>query len=177
MLTHPDVDFTQAAINQLDVLTTTRNNINNQIEELIARRDQLEQQEAALRQFLFATGALPTEDANPNWTSEPDEEHATSEERGWIRHRLDHELADRIFEVLDKLNGKQMHYKEIVQEIAASGWRWFTDNQNSREAWVNRVLNGDNRFIRPFQRGHYALKKHYPDTLRSVGERRARSRS
>lgn len=170
MRNHPDINFTQATINQLNKLRECRQQLTDTINDLTARRVQLEQQESALNRFLVAAGELPSNDANDNWPPARKNDHDSSNRKGWMRHKQDPELADLVYDILDKLHGEEMHYKDIVQEVAATDWR-FTDNQGSREAWVNRVLNGDDRFIRPSKRGHYSLKKYYPDITRSVGER------
>lgn len=170
-----DNKFSQAANNELQNIRTRRQHINDQIDELIARRDQIEQLEIALQHFLAVAGHLPTDDSNSNWPSALNDRRDASEEKGGKRHPRDAELADLVFNILDRLGGRQMHYKEVVQEVAATGWP-FTDNQASREAWVNRVLNRDGRFIRPSKRGRYSLKKYYPNVTRSVGERQRMTR-
>ena len=170
MLYNTDTNFAQAAINELEALRTRRQQLNDQINELMVHRDQLNQQESALQQFLSAAGVLPNVEAHARGLSTNETQHTDPEGKARMRHRLDPELADLVFNILDKRKGHQMHYKEIVQEVAATGWP-FTDNQSSREAWVNRVLNRDGRFIRPSKRGRYSLKKYYPNVTRSVGER------
>lgn len=170
MRNHPDINFTQATINQLNKLRECRQQLTDTINDLSARRVQLEQQESALNHFLVAAGELPSNDANGDWSPARKNDHDASNRKGWMRHKQDPELADLVYDILDKLHGEEMHYKEIVQEVAATDWP-FTDNQRSREAWVNRVLNGDGRFIRPSKRGYYSLKKYYPEITRSVGER------
>ena len=170
MSNNTDNNYNHATIAQIESLEDCRRQVDNRIRELTAQRDQLAQQESALRNYLVAAGALPQEFKGDSDLS-VDINHQTSPEmKGWMRHRRDAELADLVFHILDKRNGHQMHYKEIVQEVAETGWP-FTDNQASREAWVNRVLNRDGRFIRPSKRGWYSLKKYYPNVTRSIGER------
>ena len=165
-----DSDFAQSAIIEMDAVKARRKQVNDEINKLTMHRDQLDLQASALRQFLRATGALPSDEEPVGSSAEHKREYSTSDEKAWMRHKQDPELADLVYSILDKLRGKQMHYKDIVQEVAATDWP-FTENQRSREAWVNRVLNGDGRFIRPSKRGYYSLKKYYPDITRSVGER------
>lgn len=167
MSTTTNNDFIRAAINQLESMRTARQQLNNKIDELVASRNQLEQQVSALQNYL-ATVEEKTTDQVQQPTDNP---QTTNELEPWMRHRLDPELVKRVYDILDKRGREQMHYKEIVQEIADSGWP-FTDNPTSRGAWVNRVLNGDNRFVRPSRRGYYSIRKHYPNVTRNVGERR-----
>ena len=175
MIDNTDNNYNHATITQIESLRACRQQVDNQIRELTAHRDQLAQQESALRNYLMAAGALPQELKGDSDLSVNINQQTTPEVKGWMRHRLDPQLADLVFNILDKRNGHQMHYKEIVQEVAATGWP-FTDNQSSREAWVNRVLNRDGRFIRPSKRGRYSLKKYYPNVKRSVGERQRMTR-
>ena len=176
MLYNTDTNFAQAAINELEAMRTRRQQLNDQINELMVQRDQLNQQESALQQFLSAAGVLPNAEAHALGLSTNETHHTDPEEKAWMRHRLDPQLADMVFNILDELNGEELHYKKIPEKLIANNWRFPTDNKASREEWVNRVLNGDPRFIRPSRRGFYSLRKYYPNVTRSVGERQRMTR-
>jgi len=168
-MSYSATDFNRAAINQLKALTTHRKNVDEQINELIRRREGLARQEMALKRFLVTAGALPDEDVK-------DASDNVSDETEGTRNRSDAEIANQIYDILDELNGEEMHYRQIPEKLVANRWRFPTNNKASRDVWVNRVLNEDPRFVRPSRRGYYALKKHHPNVTRSVGERQRISR-
>ena len=63
-----------------------------------------------------------------------------------------------------------MYYKELADEVMARGGD--LTGENAANILVARLVN-DERFVRPIQKGYYALRSDYPNA-KNVGERRRR---
>ena len=77
------------------------------------------------------------------------------------------------YQVLKERSPADMHYRDLAEEVVKRGGRLPSSDQG---ALLNTRLTSDKkkRFVRPHQRGCYALREDYPDLERSVGERQSR---
>ena len=69
--------------------------------------------------------------------------------------------------VLSSRNGAHMHYREIAEEVQARGGH--IPGVDAAKTLLARLVK-DDRFIRPHQRGFYALKDDHPN-VKEVGAR------
>ena len=77
-------------------------------------------------------------------------------------------MTDLATEILNERQGEQMHYKDLAQEIHSRGGD--LSGVNAANVLVARLVS-DDRFVRPFRKGYYALKRDYPDA-KNVGARK-----
>ena len=79
-------------------------------------------------------------------------------------------LTDIAEEILREREREPMYYKELAAEVEDRGGDLTGDN--APNILVARLVN-DERFVRPIQKGYYALRSDYPNA-KNVGERRRR---
>lgn len=72
--------------------------------------------------------------------------------------------------ILSEQEKEPMHYKELAKEVLARGGN--LPGKNPANNLVAKLVN-DGRFVRPRNRGEYALRSDYPG-FESVGTRRQR---
>ena len=158
---------------ELDALRSDIGKIEAEIQDLRRKRDWIRDKTIGLEAYLRAA------DVGPDGTSRATD--ATTTTTGSVigdspgvveREGPDQRLGDLLFAILDPLNGKDMHYLDLKEEAAEQGWR-FNNSEATNQIRVNRILNSDPRFVRPYHRGRYALAKHHPGVKRSVGERKS----
>ena len=82
-------------------------------------------------------------------------------------------MTDLAAEILDERQGDPMYYKDLAQEVQSRGGD--LSGVNAANILVARLVS-DDRFVRPLQKGYYALKRDYPDA-KNVGARRRRRAS
>ena len=170
-MTLQDVDnFIKAAINEVDQLSKRRQALTTEIGNLSLERDRVNEQIDALKNFIRASTSTdqPSVDTNQdavmrNGHMGPDDEDAPN-----LHGQKD--AAYIAVEILREAGGKDMHYVELAKQVKARGGN-LPEHQRSSTATLNRILNSDPRFIRPFRRGYYALKEHFPNVNRSIGKR------
>ena len=176
MSTNSENEFTKATASHVNKLTAFRQRLSDDIDDLIARRNRVDEQIHGLMAFLRATPG--------NHDIRRDEEHETESElrtngvlsRGPDHLASDNEVANIAYQVLLEIGAKDMHYVELAEKVKANGGR-LPEHKPSATSMLNGILNADPRFIRPFRRGHYSLKEHFPNVNRSVGERRTKKRA
>ncbi len=74
--------------------------------------------------------------------------------------------------ILDERGQDPIHYKELADLVRRKGG--VLEGSNPALVLVSRLVT-DDRFVRPFRRGYYALRKYYPKA-KNVGRRRRGSR-
>jgi hypothetical protein len=75
------------------------------------------------------------------------------------------------YSILDQRGQDPVHYKELADLVRQKGG--ILEGSNPALVLVSRLVT-DDRFVRPFRRGYYALRKYYPKA-KNVGCRRRRS--
>jgi len=81
--------------------------------------------------------------------------------------------AELAFSVLEQRGGEPMHYRELARLVLERGADLA--GADPAQTLVSRLVR-DERFVRPFRRGWYALRMHFP-RARSVGKRKKTTRS
>ena len=79
-------------------------------------------------------------------------------------------VADIAEEILAERGGEHMYYKELASAVQARGGK--LPSENGAGILVARIVS-DGRFVRPYRKGYYALRKDYPDA-KNVGARKKR---
>ena len=167
-----DVNFVNIAKNQLNDLRERLQEIDESIDALQVERHVLTGKASALEQVLDL--GMPEIEDLPEGTGEKTQTKTSSiltvhPRRSDRQNPLD--LAEKI---LADRRGEPMHYRELAGMVFDQGGDL---PEGSRGATLNALMNRDDRFIRPFRRGQYALKRDYPELKRSVGARRRRRSS
>lgn len=75
------------------------------------------------------------------------------------------------YAILEERGGEPMYYRELAELVRQKGGE--LEGSDPAMTLVSRLVT-DDRFIRPFRRGWYALRAHYPKT-KSVGRRKKHS--
>jgi len=75
------------------------------------------------------------------------------------------------YRILDEKGQDPVHYKELADLVKGRGGT--LEGSDPALTLVSRLVT-DDRFVRPFRRGYYALRKYYPKS-KNVGRRRRRS--
>ena len=78
------------------------------------------------------------------------------------------EVTDIAVAILAERAREPVHFKELAKEVQARGGN--LPGKNPANNLVARLVR-DDRFVRPTQRGYYALSSDYPN-VKSVGTRR-----
>jgi hypothetical protein len=140
---------------------------------LEARRQELEQLIAGLEAdkeaVSFRLGHVNALIREPAMEAAAEDEQADTqrvEESGDAADPL--EIA---YGILEKRGAEPVYYRELAEMVRQKGG----DLEGSDPAMtlVSKLVT-DDRFVRPFRRGWYALRAYYPKT-RSVGRRKKRS--
>ena len=165
-------EFIQTARAELEGLHSTVSDIDARIQDLSRQRAWTVEKARGLEAFLRAeedgpdsmlSGQSPFAVVTaPESSEEPVLVEVVGSER---------QLADRLYEILEQANGRDVHYLDLKDAAEKSGWA-FVNSETTNRIQVNRILNSDSRFVRPYHRGRYALAKDHPKVQRSVGERR-----
>ena len=169
----PKNEFTEATVRQVNNLAAYRQQISDDIDALIARRDQVDEQIDGLTAFLRATPGEHRIRFDEAATTESDRELNGASARRTDRISIDDDVADIAYDVLREIGAKDVHYIELADKVRARGGR-LPDHKPSATSMLNGILNADPRFLRPFRRGYYSLRDHFPNIKRSVGERRSK---
>ena len=82
-----------------------------------------------------------------------------------LPHRYD--ILEFAVSVLSEKSGDHMHYRELAEEIQARGGQ--IPGLDAAKTLLARLVK-DERFVRPHQRGFYALRQDHPNA-RDVGAR------
>lgn len=170
-MTLQDVDnFVKAAIKEVDCLSERRQTLTTEIGDLSAERARIDEQLDALKSFIRASTYTkePSQDASDS--ADERNGHLVPDNVGAPIPNRNKNAADVAVEILREAGGRDMHYVELAKQIKARGGK-LPELQRSSTATLNRILNSDPRFIRPFRRGYYALKEHFPNVNRSIGKR------
>lgn len=141
------------------------------INALIERRNQVDEQLNALTAFLRAT---PGEHCIH--LDEPDHAPDRAPAPGADEIATDNDVADIAYRVLQAVGAKDMHYVELAEKVRAMGGR-LPEHKASASSMLNSILNADPRFLRPFRRGYYSLRDHFPNVKKSVGERKGKKQA
>lgn len=173
MSTNAKNEFTEATVRQVNSLAAYRKKISDDIDDLIARRDQVDEQMNGLIAFLRATPGEHSIELDEAAATVPDDSPngAPTQEADQAANAND--VADIAYDLLREIGAKDVHYVELAEKVKARGGR-LPDHKPSATSMLNSILNADPRFLRPFRRGYYALKDYFPNVKRSVGERRAK---
>ena len=156
-----DSDFLDSAKTQLASLESRLSEINEEIAELETEHRTLESHVRALRRLL-GSGVEHHLSVNMGITANTD---ITLTHTRRIRQRSPIDVAE---EILSERNGEHMHYRELTEEVMSRGGEL---PEGSPDVALNVMMNRDSRFVRPFRRGYYALKKDHPNVKHSVGSR------
>ena len=173
MSKHSENEFTEATVRQVHNLAAHRQQISDDIDALIARRDQVDEQIDGLMVFLRATPGEHSIRLDEAAATESDHGPNGAPARRADRVPSDNDVADIAYDVLREMGAKDVHYVELADKVKARGGR-LPDHRPSASSILNSILNADPRFLRPFRRGHYSLRDHFPNVKRSVGERRGK---
>ena len=173
MSMHTENEFTEATVRQVNNLAAYRQQISDDIDDLIARRDQVDEQMNGLMAFLRATPGEHSIRFDETPTTESDRGPGGTQMRRDDQLSPDNDVADIAYDVLREMGPKDVHYVELADKVRARGGR-LPDHKPSATSMLNSILNADPRFLRPFRRGYYSLKDHFPNVKRSVGERRSK---
>lgn len=164
-----DADFVNVAKSQLKGLRDRLQEIDDSIAALQVERNVLTGKASALEQVLDSE-TLEIE-GFPEGIEDKSQTKASSTPTVQPRRSGRQNPVDLAEEILAGRGGEPMHYRELADVVFDQGGDL---PDGSRGATLNALMNQDGRFIRPFRRGQYALKRDYPDVKRSVGERRRR---
>lgn len=171
MSKHSENEFTEATVRQVHNLAAHRQQISDDIDALKARRDQVDEQIDGLMVFLRATPGEHSIRLDEAASTESDHGINGAPARKVDRIPTDDDVADIAYDLLQEMGAKDVHYIELADKVKARGGR-LPDHKPSATSMLNGILNADPRFLRPFRRGYYSLKDHFPNIKRSVGERR-----
>lgn len=138
--------------------------------ELEAKRQELEQQIAsfetekeAISFRLVHVNALVREPATEVVAEDKETSTQAIESSGNTTDPL--EIA---YAILEKRGAEPIYYRELADLVRQKGG----DLEGSDPAMtLISMLVSDDRFVRPFRRGWYALRAHYPK-VKSVGQRK-----
>ena len=170
-MTSQNVDnFIKAAIKEVDQLSKRKQELTTEIGVLSVERDRVDEQLHALKTFIRAS--TPTDEPSVDTSQDAVRRNGYTgpDDAGAPNLNGNKDTADVAVEILREAGGKDMHYVELAKQVKARGGN-LPEHQRSSTATLNRILNSDPRFIRPFRRGYYALKEHFPNVNRSIGKR------
>ncbi len=164
---HLDNDFMEAASSQLSALRERLQSIEEQISELEEERKVIRGDVYAIERLL----KLPADESS----SSSSQGNSVGMDAPHLPPRLqgDADAADIAVEVLSERNREPMHYQALADEVVQRGGNLPI---GSPGATLNGIMNRDERFVRPFRRGYYALVSDYPNVKNGVGTRRKKRR-
>ena len=159
-----DGDFLRSAKTQLESLESRLNEISDEIAELEQEQRTLESHTNALQRLLGSarSGVDRKMDVSMGIAANT---NVTLTHTRRTRQRPPMDIAE---EILSERNGEHMHYRELTEEVMSRGGEL---PEGSPDVALNVMMNRDSRFIRPFRRGYYALRKDHPNVRHSVGSR------
>ena len=161
-----DPDFMEAARHQLKSAKVRLEKIRTRIEALRQEEDKLQRVAASLENLITSAGGkweeVQARTKAIHCSSAVQEAADSIEPQTRVQ-------ADIAVEILEEQGKEPMHYRKLTEEVQMRGGKL---NGQDPSASLNAVLNRDDRFVRPFRRGYYALRKHYPNLRRNVGTRR-----
>lgn len=157
-----DGDFLRSAKVQLESLESRLNEINDEIAELEQEQRTLESHINALQRLLGSARSGVDHKISVGLTANAG---MTMTHTRRARQRPPMDIAE---EILSERNGEHMHYRELTEEVMNRGGEL---PEGSPDVALNVMMNRDSRFIRPFRRGYYALRKDHPNVRHSVGSR------
>lgn len=163
-----NAEFEADAQAQLNALEHEYNGVERERDSLNIRLNQLRIRIRGLRQFLSGE-EIPLESPPlPDPSDERSQSNTTSIETD-ARTTNILAIAERI---LAQQSPEHMHYSQLADAVSQQGGN-LPRHTKSRHDTLIRMMNEDpqKRFLRPKQRGHYALAKDYPG-YESVGSRR-----
>ena len=147
--------------------------------ELIERRSTLQenivQEQADLAAIASRIGHIQALLAEAGHATEPtptpvQSDGGESVESGADATALD--PADAAFQLLLENGGEPSYYRDLANLIQEKGV--ILGGSNPAQTLVSVLVN-DERFVRPFRRGWYALRLHYPKA-QNVGARKPRAK-
>ena len=162
-----DVDFVKVAENQLDTLKIRLQEIDDVIQSLQTERRVLTEKASALENVLDAWMSGSSDHSAA--IGEESRTEASADFATHLRRSNRFNPTDLAEKILSDLGGEPMHYRDLADVVFKQGGDL---PKGSPAPTLNAMMNQDNRFIRPFRRGYYALRKDHPNVKRSVGARR-----
>ena len=162
-----DVDFKSVAEDQLNTLKIRLQEIDGAIGALQIERRVLTEKTSALEKVLDAW--IPRTSGHSAETGEESRMEPSPKSTTHLRRSGRLNPADLAVKILSDLGGEPVHYRELADEVFKQGGDL---PEGSPAPTLNAMMNQDNRFVRPFRRGYYALRKDHPNVKRSVGTRR-----
>lgn len=170
----PRTRFVESAKSELKQLEDQLTDIREQMETLQTERKRVASLAHSLRSYLRTqTGDAAYAESSPTADGPASDEHASLDATARAsgpRSRV----ADVAYDVLAELGGKDMHYHELTDRVISRIGE-FARTVSGCRVQLNTALNDDDRFLRPYRRGHYALRKDHPKAP-NVGSRRGRRR-
>ena len=160
----PNSECSSIGMADLEHITRLRNDIAREVQglhrelEVVKKSlDQKEDQVKYLDRFLNAAGIEIPVGLQP-------ENRSRSRDTDWTA------ILDIAEEILRERNGDHMSFRAMYVELNSRG---VEIDVKQPEARLTQALSNDERFVRPFRKGHYALRIDHPDA-RNVGERKTR---
>jgi hypothetical protein len=171
-------DFMKSAERQLEALKARDEEVGRQITELRAEHRILRSKVHALENLLGIDNRDQA-DAYKRSSTGLSSAHANAGAEALIVQNAEIHPSDTpsavdiAAEILSERSGEPMHYRDLADEVLLRGGLL---PETSAPTTLNGRINRDDRFVRPFRRGFYALKKDHPNVRNSVGARRRSSR-
>jgi hypothetical protein len=103
---------------------------------------------------------------------EPGSEETETQASSLFQPEVAQEASDPIeiaYRILEEKGPDPVHYRELADLVKQRGGS--LQGSNPALALISRLVL-DDRFVRPFRRGWYALRKYYPKS-KNVGRRRS----
>ncbi len=161
-----DPDFLDAVKHQFQTTKQRLKQVREQTEALRLEEDELKRIASSLEN-LIATAKVALED--PQGKSAAARNSQGSHIAQASIERPTSAQAELAAKILDEQGKEPMHYRTLAEEVQRRGGDLRGQDPT---ATLNALLSRDERFVRPFRRGYYSLRKHYPNLKRSVGARR-----
>ena len=139
---------------------------------LEAKRHELEQEVARLKNDMetvsFRLGHVTALLRGPEMEEEGEERKPDSQETETVEESSD--PVEIAYRYLEEHGTEPVHYRELANIVKERGGE--LEGADPAMSLVSRLV-ADDRFVRPFRRGWYALRMYYPKA-RSVGARKKR---
>lgn len=166
--------FVESAKSELKQLEDQLTNIREQINALQAERKRVASLAYSLRSYLRTQTGDDAYAESTTLDDAPDLDQAEALDGSAGPSGPKSHVADAAYAILDDLDGKDLHYHDLTDRVIARIGQ-FASSIASCRTQLNTALNRDIRFLRPYRRGHYALRKDHPKAA-NVGSRKGRRR-